>query len=190
MKRFYFICLLCLGILLLISMIAAFTTGFDTGNADLSTTDINAGWKTGDGSDARLDTLHAESSSDLSFDVVGSFRISTDQNAQDQNPDHSAADHQAVSGGTDLCLISTNVVFDVFLGDRLIYSYHPTIHTMHGSTYGNDIHIIPIPSDSSEVTLRIRGEGLDASMFIGFRKAELGSRSSGNRLWHVGLPVP
>ena len=70
---------------------------------------------------------------------------------------------------------NADLSFDVLLGDRLIYSYHPTIQTMHGSTYGNDIHIIPIPSDSSEVTLRIRGECLDASMFIGFRKAELGS---------------
>ena len=153
MKRFYFICLLCFGILLLASLIAACITKYTSGSPTVTSTEAVSGWKYEDGSAAKLDDLTLNGDA---FEVTRRLPESMDP-------------------GTELCLISTNVDFEVFLDDRQIYSYTPVIRTLYGKTYGNDIHAIELSGAEPDSVLRIRGKGLDTSMFVGFREASLDS---------------
>ncbi|MBR3538121.1 MAG: GGDEF domain-containing protein [Eubacterium sp.] len=153
MKRFFFIFLLCFGILLLVALVSAFVVKFDTGGSTQPAEQVNEGWYSSDGQAVKLDDLPIK---DGAFDVFYRFPGSQDF-------------------GEDLSLISTDVRFAVLLDGREVYTYNPEILAFYGTTYGNDIHLISLADATYGSVLEIRGEALDTSMWAGFRQAYLGS---------------
>ena len=75
--------------------------------------------------------------------------------------------------GASLCTDASNLLFDVYLGDELIYSFHPDLPSFYGKYYGNYVHFINIPQFDDEETLRIEYESLLDSDWSSFRNMRL-----------------
>ena len=153
MKKFFFVCLLVFCFLLMVALALALTVPFESGSKELNSQDALTGWYAQDGSSAELNNLPIQ---DGSFDVT--YRL----------PEN-------VGIGADLSLISTDVRFEVLQDGQVLYTYDPVILAFYGSTYGNDVHIIPLASLTPGSVLEIKGTVLDTSMWAGFREAVLGS---------------
>ena len=70
--------------------------------------------------------------------------------------------------GGDLCFISTNVFFDVYLDNQKIYDFHPIVRFYSGLAYGNVIHEVVSPYFYGEAFLRIDVEAKRNGMWAGF----------------------
>ncbi len=75
--------------------------------------------------------------------------------------------------GADLCFLSTNVDFSVYIDGELIYYYYPQLQSICGITYGNDYHAIHFPDykDGAELTLVAKDDS-EGSMWAGFQYAK------------------
>lgn len=60
--------------------------------------------------------------------------------------------------GTDLCFRSKNINFSVWIEDRLIYSFEPSIPIIASKSYGSCLHHISIASADAGRSLRIEAE--------------------------------
>ena len=68
----------------------------------------------------------------------------------------------------NLCFISRNVIFSIYVDDELIYDFHPTLGGYYGKAYGDYIHMATFPPFSDERVLSIRGIVLTANEWTGF----------------------
>lgn len=82
--------------------------------------------------------------------------------------------------GDSLCFISRNIVFSIYLGNELIYDFHPTLSGYYGNNYGDYIHTVKLPAFMEEETLRIVGTVLLTNKWTGFNGVVL--RDSGTYL--------
>ena len=81
-------------------------------------------------------------------------------------------DSEAVKGAS-LCADGSNLVFDVYLDDDLIYSFHPKMPRFYGNYYGNYPHFISLPQFEGTKTLTIEYESLFDSDWTAFRNMRL-----------------
>ena len=79
----------------------------------------------------------------------------------------------AALNGESLCFISRNVVFSIYLENRLIYDFHPTLGGYYGNTYGDHIHIVKLPVFAEEAALRIDVTVLASDKRTGFEDMTL-----------------
>lgn len=56
--------------------------------------------------------------------------------------------------GKQFCFKSVDTVLEVYADGKLIYSYRPTQPELLGRSYGMFVHTIPLPDNSSELTLQ------------------------------------
>lgn len=75
--------------------------------------------------------------------------------------------------GNSLCFISHDIFFSIYVGDTLIYDFHPKLGGYYGKHYGNSIHTVALPTGLQEETLRIEGTILYNNSWTGFEKVML-----------------
>ncbi len=75
--------------------------------------------------------------------------------------------------GNSLCFISHDIIFSIYVGDTLIYDFHPKLGGYYGKHYGNSIHTVALPTGLQEETLRIEGTILYNNSWTGFEKVML-----------------
>ena len=80
--------------------------------------------------------------------------------------------------GLDLCAETSNLNFDVYLGDELIYSFHPELPHFYGKYYGNYVHFINIPDFIGEEKLTIVYDPMLDIDWTAFRDMELSLSST------------
>ena len=81
---------------------------------------------------------------------------------------------QELSGVT-LCFETTNLVFNIYLDDELLYDFHPKLGGLYGNYYGEFIHTVKIPTFNQEKTIRIEYTPLTKeSRWTQFRYMEVG----------------
>ena len=91
--------------------------------------------------------------------------------------------------GADLCFETSNLFFDVFIDDDLIYDYHPDIMRICGTCYGESFHTVDIPRFSGQSELRIVYQPLRDSSSVTFRLMQLNDGGSYLRnLYSVNFP--
>ena len=73
--------------------------------------------------------------------------------------------------GGDLCFISTNTCFRVYMNDELIYDFYPELPWYSGTTYGNAIHEVNIPYFEGTAVLRMEVTSQGNGMWAGFNRA-------------------
>ncbi len=157
-KKFILYCNIILGVIILYLGFASF---FKSSNSPKETTYIkisaDGGWIDQNGEDAWLSDIHYTN---------GKALLKRNLKENELN-------------GAGLSFISTNVNFNVYLDDDLIYSYHPHLEPIYGDSYGNDVHLISIPFYSGTKTLSIEAFELgDGAMWAGFQSATFESGAS------------
>ena len=75
--------------------------------------------------------------------------------------------------GESLCFMSRNIVFSIYVGDRLIYDFHPTVGGYYGKHYGDYIHTVALPAGSEKETLKITGTIIYSNNWTGFEEVVL-----------------
>ena len=79
------------------------------------------------------------------------------------------------AGGSSICFETTNLVFDMYLDDELIYSFHPKLGGLYGKYYGEYIHTVKMPSFTEDKTLRIEYMALNTEVrWTQFRFMKIG----------------
>lgn len=73
--------------------------------------------------------------------------------------------------GGDLCFISTNVSFEAYLNDEKLYDFNPEIRFYTGRSYGNVIHEITAPFFEGTAFMRLEVDELADGMWAGFQRA-------------------
>ena len=68
----------------------------------------------------------------------------------------------------NLCFITRNVIFSIYIDEELIYDFHPSLGGYYGKAYGDYIHTAAFPAFSDERVLSIRGTVLTANEWTGF----------------------
>jgi len=75
--------------------------------------------------------------------------------------------------GASLCCEAANLIFDVYLDNELIYSFHPQLSGFYGKYYGSYPHFITIPQFEGTKTLTIDYVSLFDSDWTAFRDMSL-----------------
>ena len=99
-----------------------------------------------------------------------------------------------LSGG-DLCFISTNVTFEVYMNDEKVYDFNPEMRVYTGTNYGNVVHYINSPYFDGDVTMRIDAKDMGHGMNPQFIKTYFQSSAQylndlmRNNLWKLVLSM-
>ena len=75
--------------------------------------------------------------------------------------------------GTDLCFETSNLFFNVYVNDKLVYEYHPELPRICGKYYGEYIHTVDLDVDEEDSVLTIEYDALLDSPWTTFRYMEL-----------------
>lgn len=75
--------------------------------------------------------------------------------------------------GTDLCFETSNIFFNVYVNDELVYEYHPGIPRICGRYYGEYIHTVDLDVTDEDSVLKIEYDPLQESPWTTFRYMEL-----------------
>ena len=75
--------------------------------------------------------------------------------------------------GTDLCFETSNLFFNVYVNDKLVYEYHPELPRICGKYYGEFIHTVDLDVDEEDSVLTIEYDALLDSPWTTFRYMEL-----------------
>lgn len=114
------------------------------------------------------------------FDTVDSLQSDwhyADGSAADPRELHYDAEESAVFymeldrselRGRSLCFVSRNVMFTIYDGDAVIYDFHPDLSGLYGRYYGDQEHMVQLPSDAEVLHLRIECVSLIRSRWTGF----------------------
>lgn len=73
--------------------------------------------------------------------------------------------------GGDLCFISTNISFMVYMNGALVYDFSPEMKRYTGRSYGNLVHEINLPYFDGEAELKIVATSMGNDMWSGFERA-------------------
>ena len=157
MEKRLFITNLCIGGSLLIALvIACFTSFYYKGSTYSDKQDAMKGWyyldENGNPTDREADLLNLE---------------------YDEN-DHASIGRLLTSDGLmggDLCFISTNVVFDIYMDDELLFDFHPEMRWYTGLSYGNIVHEVTAPFFEGDAFMRIEAVSIGDGMWAGFSRA-------------------
>lgn len=121
------------------------------------TEDFGTGWTDADGGTAAINGMLGEPGTVVSF--------------------YRTLDGDALQGES-LCFMTTNVVFSVYLGDEMIYDFHPEMGGFYGRNYGDYIHTVQLPAFSGEQVLRLEGVILRNVKWTGFQEMVLQDEGS------------
>ena len=75
--------------------------------------------------------------------------------------------------GTDLCFETSNMYFNVYVNDKLVYEYRPELPRICGKYYGEYIHTVDLDVDEDDSVLTIEYDPLLNSPWTTFRYMEL-----------------
>lgn len=75
--------------------------------------------------------------------------------------------------GTDLCFETSNMHFNVYVNDKLVYEYRPELPRICGKYYGEYIHTVDLDVDEDDSVLTIEYDSLLNSPWTTFRYMEL-----------------
>ena len=156
-RSFADICLVVLfGMVILLGLIFVLKIPDGIINEDRLTRDYHLGWQYEDGSPADVENPIRDQGVTSISRIVNSDEIS----------------------GLDLCVETSNLEFDVYIGDRLIYSFHPDLPEFYGKFYGNYVHFINIPDFVGEEKITIVYDPLIDIDWTAFRSMELSLSST------------
>lgn len=62
--------------------------------------------------------------------------------------------------GRSLCFVTRNVLFTIYNGDAVLYDFHPDLSGLYGKFYGDQEHMVQLPTEEDTVHLRIECESL------------------------------
>jgi diguanylate cyclase (GGDEF)-like protein len=168
-KGHFWVNLICGAVILLFSLLAFFTPFRYVGSVYKESLDADEGW------------YYMEE--DSSGETGNAEKKLTDKKLTDKEAslkDLTFTDGKAVVGrvlspgglaGGDLCFISTNIKFMIYMGDDLIYDFDPEMKAYSGETYGNCVHEVNMPYFTEDVVLRIEGEVMGTDMWSGFDRS-------------------
>jgi len=121
------------------------------GNVESWQMDFAEGWYYEDGTPVDFDNLRRD---------TGGNRIS-----RIVSPD--------IVRGTDLCFETSNMYFNVYVNDKLVYEYRPELPRICGKYYGEYIHTVDLDVDEDDSVLTIEYDPLLNSPWTTFRYMEL-----------------
>lgn len=121
------------------------------GNVESWQMDFAEGWYYEDGTPVDFDNLRRD---------TGGNRIS-----RIVSPD--------IVRGTDLCFETSNMHFNVYVNDKLVYEYRPELPRICGKYYGEYIHTVDLDVDEDDSVLTIEYDSLLNSPWTTFRYMEL-----------------
>lgn len=121
------------------------------GNVESWQMDFSEGWYYEDGAQVDFDNLRRD---------TGGNRIS-----RIVSPD--------IVRGTDLCFETSNMYFNVYVNDKLVYEYRPELPRICGKYYGEYIHTVDLDVDEDDSVLTIEYDPLLNSPWTTFRYMEL-----------------
>lgn len=121
------------------------------GNVESWQMDFAEGWYYEDGTPVDFDNLRRD---------TGGNRIS-----RIVSPD--------IVRGTDLCFETSNMHFNVYVNDKLVYEYRPELPRICGKYYGEYIHTVDLDVDEDDSVLTIEYDPLFNSPWTTFRYMEL-----------------
>ena len=133
-------------------IIVAFSYHMPDGNTIVRDYDLSAGWEntqTGKNADL-LDIKKSE-------ETVSIQRLLTANEAS----------------GASLCFQTSNLIFNVYLDDDLIYRFDPKLSRIEGKYYGDAIHYVNIPFFENTAELRIEYKALVKTNWTCFRQMKL-----------------
>ena len=70
--------------------------------------------------------------------------------------------------GRSLCFTTHNVLFTIYDNDTAIYDFHPDLSGLYGKFYGDQEHMVQLPSDAETAHLRIECLSLLHNRWTGF----------------------
>ncbi len=155
-KALFWINIISGAILLLLTVLAFFTTFDYRGSVYQGKLDANVGWFYAD-SEGKA-TEKAATLGDPQYDEKETAVLIKKVNAE------------GLAGG-DLCFVSANVRFWIYLNDELIYDFDPEMRVYAGLAYGDEIHEVNIPYFNGDATIRIEIKRLTDGMWGGFERA-------------------
>lgn len=122
-----------LGIILTVLMLVIISAQFSRRSPifDDTTYDVSSGWLTEDGKSVSMSELPA-----------GKITIT-----------HSLSEMEIID--KSLCIKSSDTFLDVSVDGREVYHYEPIHPDIIGKSYGNYIHIIPLPPNADELTMML-----------------------------------
>ena len=149
LNKFQKIISLAIGSFLILLLILIFSSHMDKGGSTLSigTVDCSAGWFDASGREVSVSGISAAPGSKVTF--YRSFDLSQ-------------------LNGASLCFTSHNILFSVYIGEQLIYDFHPEIGGYYGKNYGEYIHTVALPTGSGTETLTITGTIIYSNKWTGF----------------------
>ncbi|MBQ9199997.1 MAG: diguanylate cyclase [Lachnospiraceae bacterium] len=102
------------------------------GNEYAETVDYDEGWSYSDGDECDLLNLDFNKTGVIEKDAVS-----------------------GEIGGNSLCFETSNLVFDIYMDDELIYDFNPDLGGLYGKYYGEYIHTVKIPAFNGIKSLKI-----------------------------------
>lgn len=101
--------------------------------------------------------------------------ISLKESINDINTTHTFK--RKISGkdlnSSNICMISHNLVFSVYLDGEMIYDFYPELGGIYGKRYGEAVHTINLPSFTDTRTLTIEAYSLRENASSGFNEVKL-----------------
>lgn len=143
-----FVCLFVLFIIVI-----TFSFSMPDGNKYRSNYELDTGWTYEDGS--AVDLLDIRTGSDS---ISISRALTSDE-----------------SSGAGLCFQTSNLYFDIYLDDEVIFSFRPKLSRLEGKYYGDLIHFVNIPSFEGVRQLSINYTPLIDTGYTNFRNMKLQS---------------
>ena len=139
--------------ILLTGVVCLFVFKMDfVGNEYVETSDFSEGWSYSDGDECDLEALDFSKTGIIERDAIS-----------------------GEIGGESLCFETTNLVFDIYMDDELIYDFHPNLGGLYGTYYGEYVHTVKLPSFNGIRRLRIEYTALSTEgRWTQFRDMEVG----------------
>ncbi len=132
-------------------LIFLFSFKLDGGNVETWQMDFAEGWTYEDGTEVDFNNFRND---------VGTHTIS-----RVVSPD--------TVRGTDLCFETSNLFFNVYVNDELVYEFHPSLPRLCGKYYGEYIHTVDLDVEEEDSVISIVYEPLLESPWATFRYMEL-----------------
>ncbi|MBQ7274560.1 MAG: diguanylate cyclase [Clostridiales bacterium] len=121
------------------------------GNVESWQMDFSEGWYYEDGAQVDFDNLRRDTGGNRISRIVSSDIVR----------------------GTDLCFETSNMHFNVYVNDKLVYEYRPELPRICGKYYGEYIHTVDLDVDEDDSVLTIEYDPLLNSPWTTFRYMEL-----------------
>ena len=132
-------------------LVFLFSFKLEGGNVETWQMPFEEGWKYEDGTEVDFTDLRNEPGTYVITKVVSPAEIQ----------------------GSDLCFETSNIFFNVYVNDKLVYEYYPQIPRICGKYYGEYIHTVDLDVFQDNSVIKIIYEPLLESPWATFRYMEL-----------------